>query len=132
MKAKLQLSRAQLAAFLSDPDSIRAFETLFSIVDMLKDIGYVDGANGKYLKLGNSIALCWGYKVISDGDAIVFPITFAEIPGYVGPVGRSAAGEYNFCQPNSVTASGFTVTYKTSAGAAVASKGFNWIAIGKI
>jgi hypothetical protein len=42
MKSKLQLSRAQLAAFLKDDDAIKAFERLFAVGARFEDPQYVD------------------------------------------------------------------------------------------
>jgi hypothetical protein len=38
VKSKLMLSRAQLAAFLSDPDAIKQFERVFTACDVVEDM----------------------------------------------------------------------------------------------
>jgi hypothetical protein len=61
--SKLMLSREQLAAFLSDPDAIRKFERLFTIVDGAQGAVSVTNlyqtASVLYIEFSNGLWFMW-------------------------------------------------------------------------
>jgi len=61
-KAKLTLTRKQLAAFLSDPDAIRVFERVLDICNTAEDAASGSNANGYYAQFSDGTMLCWATK----------------------------------------------------------------------
>ena len=58
--SKLMLSREQLATFLSDPDAIRKFERLFSIVDGAVNVVATEAvASAAYILFSNGLKMIW-------------------------------------------------------------------------
>jgi hypothetical protein len=118
-EAKLQISRAQLAAFLKDPDSIKLFEQLFSstvtneadiaTLTLLVGLGGItesgSNANGYWVKFIDGTMECrHGLYIAAAGSSVwTFPKPFIDTTYRIATHAIQGAGWINSMQEDSTT-----------------------------
>jgi hypothetical protein len=127
-RAKLQISRAQLSAFLSDPDSVKLFERLFAVADSEdSEVG------AGYVLHNNGVLECWGIVTSTSADhTVTLPKNYKDGSYNIQISAQYAAGTWKGAEPRSSTpptASEFHVL-TTDAGVAASGVTFYWRTIG--